>query len=130
MGRGQMAGWQRHRERGIARDRATPTFGNNRRDESMSEQVPHSNRGDEQRKLTLGIMIAVAVWGLLLALGAALFGLDPESGTVRLSLNPLRGLIVLACVGGFLAFWAAMLRLRASRVERAGRHSADKGSHE
>lgn len=68
------------------------------------------------------IMLAVAVWGGLLALGALLYGIDPATGDISLSINPWRGLVVLACVGGFLGFWALMLRTQ----RRRGNKEVDK----
>ena len=62
------------------------------------------------------VMAAVALWGGLLALGALLFGYDPESRQVALSVNPVRGLIVAACVGAFLGGWGLLLRRR-NRLE-------------
>jgi len=61
------------------------------------------------RSMIIMIMIAVAVWGGMLALGALLFGLDPETGNVTYSVNVWRGLIVFACVFGFLGLWIAAL---------------------
>ena len=55
------------------------------------------------------IMIAVGTWGGLLALGAFLFGPDPETGAITLAVNPWRGLIVLSCVGFFLGLWMLLL---------------------
>lgn len=60
------------------------------------------------RRLLLGVMLAVGVWGGLLALGACLFGSD-ANGEVHFAPNPMRGLIVLACVSLFLGGWAALL---------------------
>ena len=54
------------------------------------------------------IMLAVTIWGMVLAYGAYLY-----------NHNPLRAAVVAACVFGFLGFWALMLRARA----RADQHS-------
>jgi hypothetical protein len=64
----------------------------------------------------LMLMVGLAIWGCLLALGALLFGFDPQTGGISLSISPTRGLIVLACVAGFLGFWSLLLlgRRRAS----------------
>ena len=64
------------------------------------------------RQLLQIIMVAVAIWGSTLALGAFLFGRDPETGNITLSINPMRGLIVFGCVASFLGFWAIMLATR------------------
>ena len=67
---------------------------------------------DERRPALRWIMLAVGVWGLLLALGAFLFGPDPQTGAITLAINPWRGLIVLSCVGIFLGGWALLLLTR------------------
>ena len=58
------------------------------------------------------IILAVAIWGFGLALGAYLYGYDPEAGTVRFAPNPWRGLIVALCVSVFLGGWALLLKTR------------------
>jgi hypothetical protein len=67
----------------------------------------------EKRRLLYGIMLAVLVWGVLLAIGAALFGPDPDTGQVALAPNLWRGVIVLACVGFFLGGWWLLVMRRA-----------------
>jgi hypothetical protein len=54
----------------------------------------------------------------LLALGALLFGYDPQTGGISLSISPLRGLIVLGCVAGFLGFWSLLLLRRSQTSAR------------
>jgi hypothetical protein len=44
------------------------------------------------------LIVAVLAWGVFHAVGAYRFNHDPR-----------RGLVVLACVGGFLGFWAVLL---------------------
>lgn len=56
------------------------------------------------------IMLAVIIWGMVLAYGA-----------YRYNDNPLRAVVVAACVFGFLGFWALMLRIRA-RAEESSQH--------
>lgn len=70
--------------------------------------------GSPRNNLLLGVMLAVGIWGGLLALGAALFGVD-ESGAVSFSPNLARGLIVLCCVSTFLGGWAALLVAQRNR---------------
>jgi hypothetical protein len=53
-------------------------------------------------------MLAVLVWGAILAAGAWTFNHD-----IR------RPLVVMACVLGFLGFWGAMLASRRRRTERS-----------
>jgi CHASE2 domain-containing sensor protein len=50
-------------------------------------------------KIIRGLMIAIVVWGAIIAAGAWTLNHD-----VR------RPLVVMACVLGFLGFWLAMLR--------------------
>ncbi len=71
------------------------------------------------RELTFLIMGAVLLWGTILAIGAALFGIDQQSGRVTLAPNPVRGAIVLGCVLAFLGFWVLALRSRRSKRNRA-----------
>jgi hypothetical protein len=68
----------------------------------------------DSKRLLLGVMVAVAIWGSTLALGAFLFGLDEATGKVAFSPNPLRGGIVLACVAFFVGGWALLVQLRQS----------------
>jgi hypothetical protein len=55
--------------------------------------------------LIWAIVAGVAVWGVVLAVGAW-----------RLNHNPWRTVVVLACVAAFLGFWGAMLAIRARRI--------------
>ncbi|MCA9175515.1 MAG: hypothetical protein KDB14_13615 [Planctomycetales bacterium] len=59
------------------------------------------------------LLLALAVWGLLLGLGAMMFGAG-EKG-IEFHIRPLRGLIVWACMGGFIGFWWLLLRRSANR---------------
>ncbi len=59
----------------------------------------------ERRRLLRIVMFAVLAWGSVLALGAALYGVDPATGGVQYSPNILRGFIVEGCVLGFLGIW-------------------------
>jgi Flp pilus assembly protein TadB len=51
------------------------------------------------------IVVAIMIWGVVLAAGAW-----------TLNWNPLRPLVVLACVGAFLGFWMTMLAVRQRRL--------------
>jgi hypothetical protein len=65
-----------------------------------------------RRRLLAVVMIAVGVWGVVMAVGALLFGYDTASGEIRFSPNPLRGGIVLTCVLAFLGGWTWLVRRR------------------
>ena len=62
----------------------------------------------DSSRIIRGIMLAVLVWGAILAAGAWTFNHD-----IR------RPLVVMACVLGFLGFWGAMLASRRRRTERS-----------
>ncbi len=79
-----------------------------------------------QRRMLRGVMIAVGVWGGLLSLGALIFGRNPETGDVTFSVNPLRGLIVFACVAGFLGFWSLLLANQKRKPEAESKHKMNK----
>lgn len=68
-----------------------------------------NEQADRRRMLRL-VMLAVLIWGSILAVGAALFGFDASVGLVHFSPNIYRGLIVEACVLGFLGVWVLALR--------------------
>jgi hypothetical protein len=53
------------------------------------------------------IAAAVLVWGVFLAVGAYYF-----------NHNVWRFVMVMGCVGGFLAFWGIMLAVRSARLKR------------
>ncbi|MBM3999380.1 MAG: hypothetical protein FJ297_07560 [Planctomycetes bacterium] len=75
----------------------------------MNDFPSHSDR------LLRAVMAGVLAWGALLSIGVGLFGIDAETGGVRFAPNALRGLIVLAFVGGFLTLWLAALEVRRRR---------------
>jgi threonine/homoserine/homoserine lactone efflux protein len=58
----------------------------------------------QQSRVISGIILAVLIWGLYHAVGA-----------YRLNHNPYRALVVVLCVGVYLAFWGLLLRRRHSR---------------
>ena len=69
---------------------------------------------DDRQRLLIGVMLAVAVWGSILALGAFLFGFDEVTGQVAFSPSVVRGGIVLGFVAIFVGGWALLLRGRKS----------------
>lgn len=74
---------------------------------------PNADLPPDAEKLLRWIMLALVAWGVFQALGSWLFNHDPR-----------RPLLVLACVGGFLGFWLAMLSARRRRLEAENRESA------
>ena len=66
----------------------------------------------DRRRLLRLVMLAVLIWGSVLALGATLYGIDPASGGVHFSPNVLRGCLVEATVLGFLGIWLLALARR------------------
>ncbi len=70
--------------------------------------MPSNPPPADASRLIRGIMLAVLVWGAVLAAGAWTFNHD-----VR------RPIVVMACVLGFLGFWKAMLDARRRRLERS-----------
>ena len=61
-------------------------------------------------------MLALLIWGCLLALGTFLYRINQAGGTSEAGHLPIyRGLIVLACTLGFLGLWVLALALRKRR---------------
>ena len=69
---------------------------------------PDKSESDNPTRWIAGIMVLVAAWGAVQAVGAWLLNHDPR-----------RPLMVLGCVLGFLGFWLTMLWLRSSRLRRS-----------
>ena len=67
----------------------------------------------DRRRLLRFVMLAVLVWGSILALGAGLYGFDIGTGEVHFAPNLYRGLIVEAFVLAFLGIWSLALGSRA-----------------
>lgn len=76
---------------------------------ALSKPPPAVSNGRMQNgnRVMLWIMLAVLAWGAFHALGAFLNHEDRA--------NPVRPLIVLACVVAFNAFWLALLWTRKAR---------------
>ncbi len=53
------------------------------------------------------MVVAVAGWGIFHAIGA-----------YRFNHNPMRAVMVLACVAAYLGFWGLMLAARRARIAR------------
>jgi len=71
-------------------------------------------KADDKQRLLIGVVLAVAAWGSMLALGAFLFGLDEATGQVVFAPNVARGGIVIGFVAIFVGGWALLLRGRKS----------------
>jgi hypothetical protein len=52
------------------------------------------------------------------ALGVLAWGIFHAVGAWRFNHNPLRAVVVLACVAAFLGFWMTMLAVRQRRLSR------------
>jgi hypothetical protein len=65
-------------------------------------------RATDPQRIIRGIMIAVLVWGAILA-----------AGSWTLNHDPRRPMVVIGCVLAFLGFWKAML---ATLGRRGGGH--------
>jgi hypothetical protein len=52
------------------------------------------------------------------ALGVLAWGVFHAIGAWRFNNNPLRAVVVLACVAAFLGFWMAMLAVRQRRLSK------------
>ncbi len=70
---------------------------------SRSANAPDSDR----MRIIRWVAVGVLGWGIFHAIGAW-----------RFNNNPLRAVVVLACVGAFLGFWLAMLGLRQRRLSK------------
>jgi hypothetical protein len=68
---------------------------------------PSSAESADRVAIIRWIVVAIAIWGIVLAAGAW-----------SLNWNPLRPLVVLACVAGFLGFWMTMLAVRQRRLNQ------------
>ena len=53
-----------------------------------------------------------------MAAGIVVWGIFHAIGAWRLNHNPLRAVVVLACVGAFLGFWMTMLAVRQRRLSK------------
>ncbi len=81
------------------------------------------NREQRTGKWVLAaIVLALCVWGMLLAIGAylGLWHQGPNRGGLR---DARRFWIVLAVVAAFLTFWGAALAMRARRVRTRDRRT-------
>ena len=77
------------------------------------ELVTAEGISERTSRLRIGMIImAVLVWGSVLALGATLFGYDQATGDIHYSVSFVRGAIVEGCVLTFLGLWAWLIARR------------------
>jgi CHASE2 domain-containing sensor protein len=69
------------------------------------EPATESDRPADRLQIIRWIVVAVAAWGIVHAVGAWSF-----------NHNMLRAVVVIACVAAFLGFWMAMLAVRQRRL--------------
>ncbi len=70
------------------------------------------------RKVLIGLTLALAVWGIYHAVGAYFGGFGGEN----LRHDFARSLVVLGCMGAFLAFWWWLVLTRKPRSQSHRRH--------
>lgn len=71
-----------------------------------------SDEALQRRRMLRFVMLAVLIWGSVLAMGVLLFGIDPGTGSIGYSPNIWRGLIFEACVLAFVGGWWLLVRTR------------------
>ena len=76
------------------------------------------------RRILIAIIVAVVVWGLLLAIGAYL-GLWHQAGPRGGLRDPRRFWMVAGVVGLFLGVWGFALVVRARRLRRRSRRTGE-----
>ncbi len=72
---------------------------------SRPDTATESIRTTERFQIIRWIVLALIAWGIFHAVGAW-----------RFNHNPLRAVVVLVCVAGFLGFWMTMLAVRQRRL--------------
>jgi nitrate reductase NapE component len=73
----------------------------------LPDAPPSSAEAADRTSIIRWIVVAIMIWGVVHAVGAWSF-----------NWNPLRPLVVLACVGAFLGFWMTMLAVRQRRLNQ------------
>jgi RsiW-degrading membrane proteinase PrsW (M82 family) len=75
---------------------------------SPSRQAsPEGTATFDRFRIIRWVVTGIVVWGIFHAIGAW-----------RLNHNPLRAVVVLACVAGFIGFWMTMLAVRQRRLSK------------
>lgn len=72
-----------------------------------SDLTPRSVPRSTPYRIIAGLSAAILAWGVYHAIGAW-----------QLNHNPLRAVVVLACVLAFLGFWMTMLAVRQRRLSK------------
>ena len=67
----------------------------------MTDPAPNDSSSDANRALLRNIILALGVWGVVLAIGAFCF---------KRQYDYRKPLLILACMGAFLGFWLILLR--------------------
>jgi hypothetical protein len=69
--------------------------------------APMTNPNKEQQLVVRWIVLAIMAWGIYHAIGA-----------YRLNHHPMRPVMVLVCVGGFLGWWLLLLKFRRAKLAK------------
>lgn len=76
----------------------------------MAEERDDQSAERVQRKLLLGLTIALLAWGAFLGIGSTI-------GGANLQRSAGRGLVIFICTAIFLGFWWALLLFRKRRQQ-------------
>ena len=74
------------------------------RHERIENDLPQSQ---DRARIIRWVVAGIVVWGIFHAIGAW-----------RFNHNPLRAVVVLACVAAFIGFWMTMLAVRQRRLSK------------
>ena len=74
------------------------------------------------KRVLVGIMLAVVVWGVVLAAGTYLYRYEAGPDALDGQRAVRRAVVVLGCTFGFLAFWGVMLVRRTVGGSRGNGH--------
>ena len=90
----------------------------------MAESNPHGDpatpsRPTDARGATDLVTWALVAWGGLLAAGAGLIQPSVSGNGFVWNVRPVRGALVLACVGMFVGVWRLLLRSRLNQLRDA-----------
>jgi hypothetical protein len=83
----------------------------------MNSHAPPTPESDAQPE-TSHDRVSIIRW---IVLGIVAWGIFHAVGAWQFNHNPLRGVVVLACVAAFLGFWMTMLAVRQRRITQQRR---------